>query len=132
MLSFVLADASYLFIFNGILLLVNELMITLIKKTDFADYHGELLATALYFPIVIPVIFLATSALGMTMAYVYGLVFALALFAVGVCITPLCEKFSIRSLIKAIGTKDTKVSAAEGALHILACAMIILFAVSVS
>ena len=130
-LSFVLADASYLFIFNGILLLVNELMITLIKKTDFADYHGELLATALYFPIVIPVIFLATSALGMTMAYVYGLVFALALFAVGVCITPLCEKFSIRSLIKAIGTKDTKVSAAEGALHILACAMIILFAVSV-
>ncbi len=130
-LSFVLADASYLFIFSGILLLVNELMITLIKKTDFADYHGELLATALYFPIVIPVIFLATSALGMTMAYVYGLVFALALFAVGICITPLCEKFSIRSLIKAIKKKDSKVSAAEGALHILACAMIVLFVVSV-
>lgn len=130
-LSFILADASYLFIFSGILLLVNELMITLIKKTDFSDYHGELLATALYFPIVIPVIFLATSALGMTMAYVYGLVFALALFAVGVCITPLCERFSIRSLIKAIKKKDSKVSAAEGSLHILACAMIILFVVSV-
>ena len=130
-LSLVLADASYLFIFSGILLLVNELMITLIKKTDFADYHGELLATALYFPIVIPVIFLATSALGMTMAYVYGLVFALALFAVGVCITPLCERFSIRRVVKAIKKKDSKVSAAEGALHILACAMIILFVVSV-
>lgn len=130
-LSFVLADASYLFIFSGILLLVNELLITLIKKTDFADYHGELLATALYFPIVIPVIFLATSALGMTMAYVYGLVFALTLFAVGVCITPLCERFSVRSIVKAIKKKDSKVSAAEGALHILACAMIILFAVSV-
>ncbi|MBQ9751145.1 MAG: M28 family peptidase [Clostridia bacterium] len=130
-LSFVLADASYLFIFSGILLLVNELMITLIKKTDFSDYHGELLATALYFPIVIPVIFLATSALGMTMAYVYGLVFALALFAVGVCITPLCERFSIRWVVKAIKKKDSKVSAAEGALHILMCAMIILFVVSV-
>ena len=130
-LSFVLADASYLFIFSGILLLVNELMIALIKKTDFADYHGELLATALYFPIVIPVIFLATSALGMTMAYVYGLVFALALFAVGVCMTPLCEKISIRSLIRVIKKKNSKVSAAEGALHILACAMIILFVVSV-
>lgn len=130
-LSFVLADASYLFIFSGVLLLVNELMITLIKKTDFANYHGELLATALYFPIVIPVIFLATSALGMTMAYVYGLVFALALFAVGVCITPLCERFSIRSIVKAIKKKDSKVSVAEGAFHILACAMIILLVVSV-
>ncbi|MBO5109432.1 MAG: M28 family peptidase [Clostridia bacterium] len=130
-LSFVLPHASYLFIFSGILLLVNELLITMIKKTDFANYHGELLATALYFPIVIPVIFLATSALGMTMAYVYGLVFALTLFAVGVCITPLCERFSVRSIVKAIKKKDSKVSAAEGALHILACAMIILFAVSV-
>ena len=130
-LSFALADASYLFIFSGILLLVNELLITAIKKKDFASYHGELLATALYFPVVSPVVFLATSALGMTMAYVYGLVFALALFAVGVAITPLCERFSLRSLIRAIRGRDARVSAAEGALHILACAMIVLFAVSV-
>ena len=126
-ISFILPDASYLFVFSGILLLVNELIITLVKKTDFADFHGELLATALYFPIVIPVVFLATSALGMTMAYVYGLVFGLALFALGVCITPLCEKLSVRMLSK----KRDRVSATEGALHILAGAMIILFIVSV-
>lgn len=130
--SFVLPDASYLFVFSGILLLANELLISSIKQMDFALYHGEILATALYFPIVIPIVFLATSALGMTMAYVYGLVFALVLFAVGVCITPLCEKFSVRSLIRAFRKKDTKVSAAEGALHILVCAMIVLFAVSVT
>ena len=128
-LSFVLADASYLFIFSGILLLIHELLITVIQKVDIARYHGELFATALYFPIVIPVVFLATSALGMTMAYVYGLVFALTLFDVGVCITPLCERFSIRSLIRACQKKDSRVSAAEGALHVLACAMIILLAV---
>lgn len=131
-LSFVLPDASYLFIFSAILLLMNELLITLIKKRDFAAYHIELLATALCFPIVIPVVFLATSALGMTMAYVYGLVFALTLFDVGVCITPLCERFSIRSLISVFRKKETKVSPAEGALHILACAAVILLAVSVS
>ena len=125
-LSFALADASYLFIFSGIMLLINELLITVIKKIDFAAYHGELLAIALYFPIVIPVIFLATSALGMTMAYVYGLVFALALFAVGVAITPLCERFSIRSLVHT----SPQVSSAEGAMHILVCAMVILFVVS--
>lgn len=89
--SFVLSDASYLFIFSGIMLLVNEVLITAVKKVDFAAYHGELLATALYFPIVIPVIVLATSALGMTMAYVYGLVFALAIFGVGICVTPVCK-----------------------------------------
>lgn len=130
--SFVLSDASYLFVFSGILLLLNELLITVIKKTDFSDYHGELLATALYFPIVIPVLFLATSALGMTMAYVYGLVFALAIFSVGVAVTPLCEKLSIRSLVNALRKKNTTVSPAEGALHILVAAMIVLLCVSVA
>ena len=128
-LSFVLADASYLFIFSGILLLINELLITCIKKVDFASYHAELLVTALYFPVVSPVMFLATSALGMTMAYVYGLVFALAIFGVGACITPLCEMFSVRSVARAFKKKNVRVSAAEGAIHILICAMVILFAV---
>ena len=130
--SFILPDASYLFIFSGMLLLINELCITLFKKADVSLYHGELLATALFFPIVIPVIFLATSALGMTMAYVYGLIFALALFAVGVCIEPLCELISIRSLIRKLKKKDPRVSSAEGGLHILASALIIFLAVSLT
>lgn len=129
--SFVLADASYLFIFSGILLLLNELLITISKKVDFAKCHGELLATALYFPIVIPVAFLATSALGMTMAYVYGLVFALTIFAAGVTVAPLCERFSVRSLVRAFKGKNSKVSSAEGAAHIFAVAMVILLCVSV-
>ncbi|MBQ7912320.1 MAG: M28 family peptidase, partial [Clostridia bacterium] len=142
--SFALPDASYLFMFSGIMLMINELLVTGLKKIDFAQYHGELLATALYLPIVIPVIFLATSALGMTMAYVYGLVFALTVFGVGICITPICEYSSVRTAIKAsknviqekkeVGRFEkvnVKVSAWEGALHILAVALVILFVVSV-
>lgn len=96
-LSFVLADASYLFIFSGIMLMINELIVTL-TKGEFEKYHGEILATALYFPIVIPVIFLATSALGLTMSYVYGLVFALSIFDLGVDILPICRYFSVFAL----------------------------------
>lgn len=125
--SFVLADASYLFIFSGIMLMINELLITCLKNTKFENFHGELLATALYFPIVIPVIVLATSALGLTMAYVYGLVFALAIFAVGIALTPACEHISLRAIIK-----KTKVSSAEGALHILAVSLIVFLCVSIT
>ena len=124
-ISFVLADASYLFVFSGILLMANELLITCLKNKQIENLHFELLATALYLPIVIPVIVLAASALGLTMAYVYGLVFAIALFDVGIAITPLCEKFSIRALIK-----KTKVSSAEGALHVLAVSLAIFLCVS--
>lgn len=131
-LSFVLPDASYLFMFSGLMLLLNEVVITAVKPVDMADYHGELLATALYFPLVIPVIFLATSALGMTMAYVYGLVFALALFAVGICLTPVCRYLSVRSLIRVCRKKAAAVAPAEGALHILAAGLIIFLAVSLS
>lgn len=130
-LSFVLADASYLFIFSGIMLMINEILVTAVKKTDFSKYHGELLAIALYFPIVIPVIFLATSALGMTMPYVYGLVFSLAIFPVGICITPLCRYISVRSIVRALKKKEAKVSVVEGAFHIFAVAMVVLFAVSI-
>ena len=130
-LSFVLPDASYLFIFSGLLLLINEVLITAVKRTDLSACHGEVLATALYFPVAIPVLFLATSALGMTMAYVYGLVAALTLFAAGICLTPVCEYGSVRSVVRAVRKKDAKVSAAEGALHILAAAMLVFLVVSV-
>ena len=131
-ISFVLADASYLFIFSGILLMINELLVTCLKKEDFANDHGELLATALYFPIVIPVIVLATSALGLTMAYVYGLVFALSVFAVGISVTPACKYLSVRTLINICRKKEGEVSAAEGAAHLLAVSLIIFLCVSVT
>lgn len=130
-LSFVLADASYLFVFSGIMLMINELLITSIKKHDFSLYHGEVLATALYLPIVIPVIFLATSALGLTMAYVYGAVFALTIFAAGIAVVPLCDKLSIRLLINKIRKKDTRTTVFEGGIHVLACSLLVFLVVSV-
>ena len=124
-ISFVLADASYLFVFSGIMLIANELLITCLKNKQFENFHGELLAAALSLPLVIPVIVIAASALGLSMAYVYGLAFAISIFGVGIAITPLCEKFSLRALIK-----KTKVSSAEGALHILALSLAIFLCVS--
>ena len=124
-ISFVLADASYLFVFSGIMLMTNELLITCLKNKQFENFHGELLATAFSLPLVIPVIVIAASALGLSMEYVYGLSFAISIFGVGIAITPLCEKFSIRALIK-----KTRVSSAEGALHILALSLAIFLCVS--
>ena len=126
-LSFVLADASYLLMFSGLALMLNEVLSSIFEKKNFAGFHFEILATALYFPIVIPVIVLATSALGLSMAYVYGLVFALSIFAFGIAITPACKYLSVRLLAK----KKT-VSPAEGALHILAVSLVIFFCVSVT
>ncbi|MBQ8545348.1 MAG: M28 family peptidase [Clostridia bacterium] len=130
-LSFALADASYLFIFSGIMLMLNELLITAIKKVDISKYHGELLVIAFYWPIIMPLAFLASSALGLTMAYIYGLVFAFATFVIGIAITPLCEKLSIRLLINKIRKKESKASALEGGLHIFACSLLVFLVVSV-
>lgn len=98
-LSFVLPDASYLFVFSGIMLMINEIIVTL-TRGKFEKFHLDLLATALYLPLIIPVVFLATSALGLTMAYVYGLVFALAIFNLGVDILPICKDISIFTVDK--------------------------------
>ena len=83
-LTFVLPDASYLFIFSGLMLMINQLAVTL--KPDLGKYHFELLAQAVYLPVVIPIITLATSALGLGMAYIFGVLFALAVFGVSSCI----------------------------------------------
>ena len=130
-LSFALPDASYLFIFSGILFTLNELLVTCIKKVDFAKYHGELLVTALYFPVVISVIVLATSALGLTMAYVYGLVFALAIFDLGICLVPVCKYISVKSLIQVSKKKEVTSSPVSGAMHVMALALAIFLVVSV-
>lgn len=124
-LCFALADASYLFIFSGLMLMLNEVLVTALEKKNFAGFHFELLATALYFPIVIPVIVLATSALGLKMAYVYGLVFALSIFALGITMTPACKYLSVR-----LFGKKKSVSPAEGAVHILAVSLVIFLCVS--
>ena len=81
-LTIVLPDASYLFVFSGMLFLLNELIIS--RHSAAAEYHGELLATALYMPIVMPILVLATSALGLSMAYVFGMIVSLAIFSVGI------------------------------------------------
>lgn len=130
-LSFALPDASYLFIFSGIAFMINELLVTVIKKTDFASYHGDLLVTALYFPIIIPIVFLATSALGLKMTYVYGLVFALGIFNIGTAIAPICKYLSIGRAISKMRGKEISSTPVAGSLHILAIGLIIFLCVSV-
>lgn len=117
-LSFVLADASYLFVFSGLMLLINELLITLVKKTDASQYHGELLASALYLPIVMPVLVLATSALGLTMAYVFGLIFALTVFDAGIYIAPYFKVKKTMLILAAGGVVFLAVSMAEPNAHV--------------
>ena len=124
--SFALPSASYLFIFSGILLTLNELLITAFPKKNIEKFHFELLVTALYFPVIIPVIVLATSALGLSMAYVYTAVFTLAIFDLGVAMIPVCRYLSVRMLSK----KISSVSCAEGALHVLAASLAIFLCVS--
>ena len=126
-LCFALPDASYLFIFSGILFTALELLITALPEKNIEGFHFELLVTALYFPIVIPVTVLATSALGLSMVYVYAAVFALTIFDLGVAMVPMCRHLSVRMLAK----KIKSVSPAEGALHVVAVALVIFTCCSV-
>lgn len=128
-LSFLLKEASYLFTFSGLLLIINELVITIFKKYKLENYHFELLVIGLYFPIIIPIIFLATSALGLTMVYVYALVFALAIFDLGIYVSLYLNKLSFIKLFK----KDKKeyLYSIEGGSYILIIALILFLIVSI-
>lgn len=111
LLTVILPEASYLFVFSGLLFMLNELIIRI--RPSAAAAHGELLATALYLPIVMPILTLATSALGLTMAYVFGMFFALAIFSVGITLA------------------DGKIGRASAGA-ILAAAMVIFLCVSIT
>lgn len=112
-LTLVLPDASYLFVFSGLMLMTTELLIT--WKSRVKEYRPELLATALYMPIIMPVLVLATSALGLTMAWAFGLIFALGIFPAGVFLADV---------------KTKKFSAPAVHLSILAAALVIFLGVS--
>lgn len=111
LLTVILPEASYLFVFSGLLFMLNELIISI--HPSAAAAHGELLATSLYLPIVMPILTLATSALGLTMAYVFGMIFALAIFSVGITLA------------------DGKIGKASAGA-ILAAAMVIFLCVSIT
>ncbi|MBQ8841051.1 MAG: M28 family peptidase [Ruminiclostridium sp.] len=125
-LTFAVPDASYLFIFSGILLMVNEITVSL--KPELENCRFELLVEALYMPVVVPIIALAVSALGLGMSYIFGVIFALTIFGAGISITPVCGYFSINSLIRK--DKSKTVSPAVGSVHIIGTALIIFLCVS--
>ncbi len=127
-ITFVIPDASYLFIFSGIMLMINEIAVAL--KPQLAECHGELLAQALYLPVVVPVIAVAITALGLNMAYVFGALYALSVFGAGSCIAPVCGYFSVGMLLK----KDKKKPSPSwvGSLHIIGTAFLIFLCVSLS
>ncbi len=123
-LTFVIADASYLFMFSGALLLLYELVVSVFKKYMLEEYHVELLIIAIYLPVIIPVISLAIVALGLTMSYVYGLLFALTLFNVGIFLSDYLSYASFRR-IKVKNTTNI-----EGALHLSIVPLMIFLIVS--
>ncbi len=127
-LTFVLPDASYLFIFSGLMLMINEIVITV--KPDVEKYHFELLAEALYMPVVIPIIAIATAALGLEMAYLFGLLFALTIFGISSCIAPVCGYFSANAIVRK--DKSKPVAGWVGALHIIGASLAIFLCVSLS
>lgn len=124
--TFVLPDASYLFIFSGLLLMINVIVVNI--KPELEHCHFELLVEAVYLPVVVPIIAIATSALGLSMVYVFGLLFALTIFGVGSCIAPVSGCFSINALIRK--DKSKAPSNAIGALHIISVALVIFLCVS--
>lgn len=125
-LTYVLPDASYLFIFSGLLLMINQLVITI--RPDFEKYHSELLIEALYLPVAIPIITIAISALGLDMAYVFGLLFALTIFATSACAAPVCGYFSVNYLLRK--DKNKIVAGWVGAIHIIITALAVFLCVS--
>ena len=100
-LTVALPDASYLFIFSGLLFMANEVLISI--RPSAADYHGELLATALYMPIIMPILVLAASALGLTMAYVFGMIFALGIFSAAITLAGVKHSSKIAAAIALAG-----------------------------
>ena len=121
-LTFALADASYMFIFTGILLLLNAILVNV--KPQAEGLHLEILITALFFPLIMPLVVLATSALGLTMAYVFGLLFALAIFGVSINLVSICKYISVRRIFR----KETSIL--EGILHIFVVSLLIFLVVS--
>ena len=127
-LTFVLPDASYLFIFSGLMLMTNELAVTL--KPEIEEYHFELLAEAIYLPAIMPIVTLATSALGLGLAYVFGALFAIVIFGVSSCIAPVCGYFSINFICRK--DKSKPLPNCAGAVHIIAVAFVVFLCVSLT
>ncbi|MBQ2264366.1 MAG: M28 family peptidase [Oscillospiraceae bacterium] len=127
-LTFVLPDASYLFIFSGLMLMLNEIAVSI--KPDLEHCHFELLAEALYMPVAIPIITIAASALGLNMAYVFALLYALAMFGIACSIAPVCGCFSVNALIRK--DRSRPVSGWVGALHIIGVSFVMFLCVSLT
>lgn len=127
-LTFAVPDASYLFIFSGLLLMINEIAVSL--KPELEGYHFELIVEALYMPVVIPIITLAVSALGLNMVYVFGLLFALTIFGAGNCIAPVCGYYSIGAIFRKDKTKQP--CNVGGAAHIIGTALVVFLCVSLT
>lgn len=127
-MTFLIPDASYLFIFSGILLMINELLITIKPETE--NYHFELLSTALCLPIVMPIITIAVSALGLSLCYVFSALSAVVIFGMSAFISDICGYFSVNFLLRK--DKSKPLPNVAGALHIIAVSFVIFLCVSLT
>lgn len=114
-------EEAYLFVFSGLLFMMNELLVSWNPK--WKEFHFELLANALYLPVIMPILTLAMTALGMTNAPIFGMVFVLSIFPVGVYVTPLFGRIALTRLA------GKKASPLGGVVTILVVAALILLIV---
>lgn len=130
-MSFVLVEESYVFIFSGIMLMINELIVTCSKKSSISQYHFELLVMGLYMPLCVPVVFV-TQSIGLGKSFITGILWVLAIFPVGINIVPLCRYFSLRTVIRILKKKELILSSKRGFLYVFAVPMMIFLSVSLT
>lgn len=130
-LTFALPVTSYLLIFTGLFLLIIELLDILLPKAKIAKYHLEVAVFALSLPLIVPVIDLASSALGLTMCYAFGALFAIEFMYI---VPTLVEKVRFLTIAKVLNLckkdkskKDHKELVHHGAIGIFIFSQIFLF-----
>lgn len=127
-ISFFIAEASYLLVYTGLLMMIIEILITTLSdKYNIKGLNLHFIVLGLTFPIIIPVIVLVMSALGMTMSYVYGLLASLLIMIVLPLVIDYFKYLSIPYYIKKLSKKvDLKRNPLTGTLTLLLLTMVIL------
>lgn len=133
LLTFILPVTSYMFIFTGILLLVIELLSLIVSKFNTDDLYLNLFVFGLSLFIIVPIITLASDALGLTMVYALA---ALSTIIVLIMIPSQLANFkyftleNIRNII--YKQKNNNFSITTGINNLLLITLLGLFIISIS
>lgn len=128
-LTFVLPDASYLFVFVALLLMIYQVLMECLAKYEIEKFHVEVLILALYLPILMPIVALAASALGMTMSYAFGILGCLMAIII-VPTLPNLELLCVTNVINKLKKKEIKKNIYQASGIIMGVGVVILLIVS--